>query len=248
MGLKTNAVLFLIVPWILLLACTDESQKSKPLSTRDFIMQDFFKAIRSSPDIDTTREEFILLKAYYENDTASLRKLHRETIDGLKSRNEILDSIACKAPLPLHSLGYEEAYRFRYGIAFCDTSVIITVGKSKSGITLHMILYRTNRRTEKCDVIRQFEKKLDEKTWIKLRDGVDFADFWALRATNDEFGYDGSSLHVYGYERPVSAFTGRHKGIYRWAPEETAIGILFKDVLDMSVVRVKCFRHDERYR
>lgn len=246
MGLKTNAVLFLIALWILLLACSDDSQKSKPLSTRDFIMQDFFKAIRSSPDIDTTREEFILLKAYYENDTTSLRKLQRETIDGLKSRNEVLDSLACKALLPLHSLDYEEAYRFKYRVSFCDTSVIITVGKSKSNITLHMVLYKRNSRAEKCDIIRKFEKKLDEKAWTKLRDGIDFADFWGLRATNDELGFDGSSLRVYGYES-VSALIGKHKGIYRWAPEEKAIGILFKDVLDMSGVRVKCFRHDERY-
>jgi hypothetical protein len=52
---------------------------------------------------------------------------------------------------------------------------------------------------------------------------------------------DGSSLRVSGYERPIKAFHGRYKAIYRWSGEQMAIGEVFKKVLDMSGGKVSCF-------
>jgi hypothetical protein len=227
----------------LLIACKDKTAKNSSAQDRDSLMTKYFQVIDSLPYADTLDQDFKLLKAYHTGDTLFLRKKYDEIAGLLKYRNEMLESHICQEPAALNTLNYEEAYRFSYGAAFCDKSANLTIGKSGDSITLDLYLFELNENQTECKTIQHTIQLVDKKMWDTLINGIEHADFWGLREDNGRHGMDGSSLTVTGYERPINAFEGRYKKIYRWAAEEMTIGILFKKILDLSNTKVDCFHY-----
>jgi hypothetical protein len=146
----------------------------------------------------------------------------------------MLESRICEQPPPINTLNFKEAYRFSYDAAFCNRSVSLTIGKKPDTVTLDTYLYEVNDTETECKTISHTTKQLSEQVWDKFISSIDYADFWGLKEDNGRHGMDGSSLRVTGNERPINAFQGRYKAIYRWAAEQTAIGELFKKLLDQS--------------
>jgi hypothetical protein len=227
----------------LLIACNDRTSRHSFVQERDSIMTKYFQVIDSLPYSDTLDQDFKLLKAYHTNDTTYLKNAYNDIAKLLKYRNEMFETHICEEPAALNTLNYEEAYRFSYGAAFCDKSVFMTIGKSSDSITLDLYLYELNDKQTECKIINHTTKPLDTKTWDILIYGIDQSDFWGLKEDNGRHGMDGSGLTLTGYERPINAFEGRYKKIYRWAAEEMAIGILFKRLLDLSGTKVDCFHY-----
>ena len=227
----------------LLIACNDKIDRHSAAQDRDSIMTKYFQVIDSIPYVDTLNEDFKLLKAYHTSDTAFLKKTYDDVAELMKYRTEMLESHICEEPAALNTLNYEEAYRFGYGAAFCNKSANLTIGKSGNSITLELFLYELNDNQTECKTIQHTTHLVDKKIWDTLIGGIERADFWGLKEDNGRHGMDGSALHVTGYERPIKAFEGRYKTIYRWAAEEMSIGILFKKLLDLSGTKVECFHY-----
>jgi hypothetical protein len=186
-------------------------------------------------------ETFRLLKAYHDNDMNYLAYRYSEVADLLKLRKEIIKSHGCEEPIPVYKLNFEEVYRFHYGAAFCDKAVILTIGRIKDSITLELYLFEKKYGETECKTIRHEIRPLDKQVWDVLMEGIHFSDFWGLQEDNGQEGYDGSTLSITGFERPIKAFKGRYKIVHRWAAENTAIGKLFKRLLDLSGNKVDCF-------
>jgi hypothetical protein len=226
-----------------MLSCTNAQQPSLH-TTRDSIMRDYFTVVDSIPYFDTLKEDFKLLKAYHKNDISYLRDSYNDLLGSLRSWDDFDTTTDCNIPIAIHLLHYEEAYRFSYKAAFCDTLMIMTIGKQKSEIVAEIMLYATDMLTNRCEIVKQLHKKMNQQAWEKLIKGIRYADFWGLKTYNDVDGFDGSSLYVFGFKSGINAFKERHKVIYRWTAERTAIGTVFKDMLDESGINVSCFRYN----
>ena len=207
------------------------------------MMAKYFKAIDSLPYFDTLNRDFKLLKSYHNGDTAVLRKAYEEVAEIMKYRNQMLESHICTDPPSLNTLNYEEAYRFSYGASFCNKTANLTIGKLKDSITLELFIYELNDKQTECKTIQHTICLMDTKLWDTLISGIYQSDFWGMKEDNGRHGMDGSGLTVTGYERPINAFEGRYKKIYRWTAEKMAIGILFKKLLDISSTKVDCFHY-----
>lgn len=227
----------------LLFACNDKTIKHSAMLDRDSIMTKYFQVIDSLPYFDTLDLKFKLLKAYHKNDTTYLRKSYDEIANLLKYRKDIIESHFCEEPALLNALNYEESYRFSYGASFCDKAVNITIGKSGDSIMLDLYLIEYSDKQTKCKTIKHTTQLANKQIWDTLVKGIEQADFWGLKEDNGRHGMDGSGLRVTGYERPINAFEGRYKTIYRWAAEEMTIGVLFKKLLYLSGTKVDCFHY-----
>lgn len=235
--------LFILLILTFILGCTDTQKKANLTEDRDSIMSKYFQALDSLPYSDTLDLKLKLLKAYHDNDTHYLKKQYSEIAELLKSRKQITELHTCEEPLPINKLNFEESYRFNYGVAFCDKAVTMTIGKLKDAITLDFYLYEVNNGQTECKTISHTTQQVDNKVWEELIKGIALSDFWGLKEDNGRYGFDGSSLRVVGYERPINAFQGRYKTIYRWAAEDMAIGHLFKRLFDLSGNKVDCFHY-----
>ena len=207
-------------------------------------MHDYFIAVDSFPRFDTLTEDFQLLKAYYRKDTSYLRRSYNDLIRHLRSWDGFDSTPGCEVPSPIHLLSYEKSFRFSYGAAFCDTSMIMTIGKQKSEIIAETLLYTFDISRTRCVTVKKVRKRLEQQAWDKLQKGIRYADFWGLKGDNDMRGCDGSGLYVLAFEKSVNAFRGRYKVIYRWAAERTAIGTVFKDMMDETGTNVSCFHYN----
>ncbi len=235
--------LFILLLLTFILGCKNTAKKANLTEDRDSIMSKYFQALDSLPYSDTLDVKLKLLKAYHNNDTYYLKKQYSEIAELLNYRKQITELHTCEEPLPINKLNFEESYRFNYGAAFCDKAVTMTIGKLKDAITLDVYLYEVNNGQTECKTISHTTKQVDNKVWEELIKGIAFSDFWGLKEDNGRYGFDGSSLRVVGYERPINAFQGRYKTIYRWAAEDMAIGQLFKRLLDLSGNKVDCFHY-----
>lgn len=210
--------------------------------SRDSIMKKYFLLVDSLPYFDTLDLKFKLLKAYNENDTGYLKRSYGDLVELSKFKKEMSESNICEEPAPLNTPGYEESYRFIYGVAFCDKWVNITIGKNIDSATVELYLYEYIDKETRCKTIKHIKKRINDRDWKNFITDISYADFWGLKEDNGIHGFDGSSLDVTGFEKPRKAFKGNYKRIYRWAAEETAIGTSFKHLLNLSGVSVDCFR------
>lgn len=238
----TRTISFFLL--VLIISCDYKRESYSPVQNRDSIMTKYFQAVDSLPYTDTLEYDFKLLKAYYKGDTAFLKISYDNITELLKHRDKMREYHICEEPPALTTLKYEEAFRFSYGAAFCNKSVNLTIGKSGDSITLDFYLYEFNYEFKECKTIQHDTRNIDKQIWDTLIRGIRQADFWGLKEDNGNHGLDGSGLLVSGYERPINAFKGRYKTIYRWAAEEMAIGVLFKTVLDLAGIKVDCFRYN----
>ena len=234
---KVLPILFLIA----LLACSREKTHQSNISYRDTIMKKYFAAIDAMTFSDTSDRDLKFVKAYYESDTAYLNQVLTNAVEMLQYKEEILINQRCENPFDLKASNYEEAYRFYYRASFCDTSVNITLGRKNDTLILEAYLFNVDNRQQACKIIKQVKKALSEEHSNKLINGLIYLDFWGMSENNGSFGFDGSSLYVTGYERQKNAFKGNYKKIYRWSSEHTALGHLFKQLIDLSDIKVKCF-------
>jgi hypothetical protein len=204
-------------------------------------MSKYFQAFDSLPYSDTSDRRFRLLRAYHRNDTSYLQESYNELEGLLKYKDEMLASHICEEPDALNRFNYKEAYRFSYGASFCDTVVNLTIGKYSDSTILELYLYEYNEKQTECRIIKHSRTLVSNDVWEVLINGVRQADFWGLDEENGRHGVDGSGLTVTGYQKPINAFKGRYKKVYRWSAEEMTIGILFKNILNISGTTVQCF-------
>ena len=103
----------------------------------------------------------------------------------------LFHSVRCASLPVVGNLGYDEAYRFEYAAAFCDTSITITIGNRKNVYVVETALYRPGRHGDTCRLLSTTRKNIEKKDWEKIIDELDHDDFWGLKAGNGRFGVDG---------------------------------------------------------
>lgn len=231
-------------PFILLVLFFIACNQQPTLQSRDLIINKYLQAMDSLPCVDTTGEDFMLLKAYHNNDTNYLKKSYAEIADILKSSSQIWKPLPCEDTIPINKKNFDEAYTFSYEAAFCPTSAIMTIGKRTDSIILDLYLYDFQDQTR--NLTSHTTKLLTKQDWEALTEGIFYCNFWGLKDFDDRHGFDGSTLYIKGYKKGINSFNDKHKTIRRWAAEEMAIGHLFKKCFDLSDTAVGCFRFPEK--
>lgn len=245
MNIPNEATSFIFTVAIMVLSsCGNKPKTSSPYSYRDSIMRDYFSLIDSLPDEDTLSRDFHLLKAYYKNDTSSLREFHTNLLNSLHYVQQRPTNERCNTSLLINVMDFPEGYRFGYSRAFCNKWVVITVSKIENGMVIQSILYEEVYETKECKILSQISKKFDNKAWDLFEQKVNYVDFWNLNVSNQS-GADGSSLTIDGYRRYGGSKDYKYKSVYRWSSEDMAVGELFKHVLDLSDIKVDCFKFEE---
>lgn len=139
----------------------------------------------------------------------------------------------------MSALAYEEAYRFCYDASFCDTIIEVTVGKAAQHFETTVRLYALDMFTGQCTLARADTKEIGQAVWADFKKDLRYYEYWGMKEINTVSGLDGSSLWIYGYQKVLRSGPA-HKGMYRWAAENTAMGHLVRKVFDFSDVHVWC--------
>lgn len=214
------------------------------LSSRDSIMNSYFQILDSLPFEDTLSLNFQLLKAYHRNDTAVLREVYLNKVNLLHSVQRIPKRHRCDTNVLVNVMDCDEGYRFSYSASFCDKFAIVTVQKVPGGMAVQSVLYQIDNETQGCTIVKQGNRRFDDKAWNSFSEELDFADFWGLKEENGVTGLDGSSLNIFGFRKSWIPQDIEYKEIRRWSPEKTAIGQAFKYILDLSDIEVECFHYE----
>ena len=204
-------------------------------------MKDYFSKIESLSISDTLDNNYLLLKAYYRNDTILLANALNELNKIIKIKKQSFSDTSIK-PRDLRTLKCEAAFQFEYSAAFCDKAINITISKSHDTVMSEVFLYQMDEFNDRR-LIEHKSERLNLDNWSALWNELFISDFWGLKMNNDRSGLDGSDLKIIGFESPVNSFNGRYKYIYRWAAEKSAIGNAFKTALEISNVNVNCFHY-----
>lgn len=139
-------------------------------------------------------------------------------------------------------MDFDEGYRFSYSASFCDKAAIVVVQKVPGGMVVESVLYQFDE-AEGCRIAKHNSKRLDEKAWFLFNEKLKFADFWGLREANDNFSVDGAYLNIFGFKKSGMPHDTEYKEVRRHSPENTAIGQVFKYMLDLSDVDADCFHY-----
>jgi hypothetical protein len=231
---------FFLLPFLVFFSCNYNDDATK-LSSRDSLIARFLTLTDSLPGIDTIDGSRRVLLAFHQNDTSYLRRVVEQVQDLMKYREEMVRNPSCAEPSGIESYNFKEAYRFEYAAAFCDQSVNFTVGERNDSFILFGYHYKLVYNLDSCLSSMKIEKMLNGKQWDTIKKSLRIADFWGLKPRNYNSGFDGSSLTVTGYQRPVNAFQGQYSKVYRRSAEETMLGELFKKILEMSGCKATCF-------
>lgn len=218
--------------------CTTSPTELPAQSPRDIIMQNYFRLLDSIAIRDTLREDYLLLKAYYKNNTPYLEEHYAELRSNLRRHSDRPPFQRCEDPQALQQLNYDEAYRFSFSAAFYDTLIDITIGEKEKEFTIDVVVSAINRTGNKCVVVERCSKQIRQWMWERVKQEIYYCDFWGMREGNDIEGLDGWSLYVYGYKKDYQT-KYRLKGIGRWSPRKTALAELYKTVLNFSELKTK---------
>lgn len=204
-------------------------------------MSNYFQILDSLPFEDTLSLNFQLLKAYHRNDTAFLREVYRNKVNRLLHVQQAPKRHRCDTAALVNIMDFDEGYRFSYSASFCDKVAIAMVQRAPQGMVVESVLYQFDE--DGCRIVKHNSKRLDDKAWHLFKGKLKFADFWGLREMNDNVGLDGSSLNIFGFKKSGMPHDTEYKEVRRWSPENTAIGQVFKHILDLSDVEADCFHY-----
>jgi hypothetical protein len=163
---------------------------------------------------DTADMNYKALRAFVQNDTASLKKLD-SFIKEKKYNRANWELWTSDIPLPqLKHLNVEEAYRFIFSVYDAPYYEAITISKKDTAFKLQYLFYQHDKDSAKFDKFKEFEKNLSKEDWNILTDKINNADFWRLGNHNDYRGKDGDDLTVIGYYK--NDYLERNHYVHRW--------------------------------
>ncbi|MEZ4845140.1 MAG: hypothetical protein R3A43_12925 [Bacteroidia bacterium] len=205
-------------------------------------MTKYFQALDSLPNNDTLNLNFKLLKAYYLSDTLLLKKECQNHLAILRRRKEIIKRNNFEFT-HINRYDYDVFFEFNYNAAFCDKAASIFIGSlNEDSLTFGVRLTGVDHYPSmKTTIIKDTIIPIDFKKWEEFMNAMGYVDFWGLNEDNGINGFDGSSLTVTGYAKPSNYNKGNYKVIYRWAAERTAMGDVFRKLLDFANLNIECF-------
>ncbi len=210
----------------------------------DSVLKNFISMVDTMPQHNKSNIEFKLLKAYSENDTNKLKKL----LENFKNEHTKLEweinLDTCLKQQVFNEIMALEKYRFNYTAAFCSYTTTATIIKYKDSIIINSIVYQFTCNNAPCKIIEQNKVIIDSTKWEKFQESLLVADFWGLRPDNGRFGFDGSTLEVYGFKEGSKSALNSDKSsfITRWAPDNSSIFNCFILLLKYSKTKKGCIR------
>jgi len=212
-------ILALTLFLFLLFSCNSNNSPRPNYATRDSLLKRHFSMVDTMPYYDTTNVDFKFLKAYSINDTTTLKELQKY-LDNINTKAQWeLDSDSCIKLKKFVDLEADEAYRFEYRAAFCQSLTTATIIKSGNLIRVNCIVYQPAFffDSTSCKLIEQKETVLDSISWDKFQSSMNACDFWGLKEDNGHHGNDGNTLKVYGYQRALQWNPERRSYVSRWS-------------------------------
>lgn len=207
-----------------LFACREIPRPKPASSLRDTVVKSYFQSVEGAGGVDTGMMNYLLLKAYVNNDTAVLRKAAEEIKKWDANRKQWEAMYNCIGQAKLQDLGADEAYRFIYSQAFCQSSLSITITRKGDSIRLNTIYYVYHWDSSACRLLQEFNKTLTTTQWSDLTAALHRADLWALNEENDLHGLDGDDLTVMGYVNGNESKRSRYTRVHRWLPSRSPLG------------------------
>jgi len=235
---------------ILLLAlasCKQPEHRTEVLSLRDSILRQHLSLTDSVDFYDTSNLDYKLLKAYFKNDTASLKEINAAMNRFAKTTlSSGLDS--CIFPKIISNLKADEAYRFIHSQPFCYFGLSVTISRFGDSVCLQYVDFilpnydgipreitfkngKQYKQEQNCIVIKQTQKILNLNAWKELESAILAADYWGLKHTSPRLLFDPSFWQIDGYTKEARLATGQHfQSVIRDSPSMEAfknLGRLF---------------------
>ncbi len=230
---------------LLLLGCNSKSEeppRTVVSDSRDTIAKNLLLKYDSLSDINrTTDDKAALLKAYLENDTGYLQEVNDRMRNELFMGNFYIRLHKCVDSKNITDLNYEEAYRFEYKRAFCPIITFLTIGRTELIYELDAVSVEYDYRDSICEEKSRHTITLTKKQWNDFKNELDSVDFWGLKYRNGKEGTDGSSLYITEIHHNT-----KMNSIYRWSPENLAIGKVFFNLYKTSGIYVDCYLFEYR--
>lgn len=238
---------FVFILLLCSLSACSRPQSPTAAETCDTIMKNYFRVMDTMEQYFLTNEERQLMRAYYKKDTQYLLK-HAKRITEMFDRRKNRFKISYSAlPKDLKRAGYDAAFRFEYGSAFCNQELNYTIAKKGDSTIVEVYLYEhpieeMNDTILNYSVVQYIVKRTNHELWDSVSNEMQKLDFWGMLNENDRSGMDGSGLWVAGYIslRQYTANGYHYKNIYRWAAEHTYLGELFIKLVRESLLKDNC--------
>jgi hypothetical protein len=208
----------------LLFSCRETPQPKPAPALRDTVVKSYFQSVEGAGGVDTGMMNYLLLKAYVNNDTAVLRKAAEEIKKWDANRKQWESMYNCIGQPKLQDLGADEVYRFIYSQAFCQSGLSITITRKGDSIRLNTIWYIYHWDSSACRLLQESNKTLTTTQWSDLTSALHHADLWALNEENDLHGLDGDDLTVMGYVNDKESKRPRYTRVHRWRPSVSPLG------------------------
>ncbi len=234
---RTPRYLILILLIISLFSCTEESSNAKT-ALKDSVLKTHLLEVDSLDFYDTTDINYKLIKAYYNNDTLSLKKIAESIYSNKRFKKQWEFSDSCVHLTKLKDSKADSIYRFIYSQAFSPYETNLTVSKTGDTARIHLVVYQTSRDTIPCEIIDEFDKILSIKEWNEFDASLSSADFWGLKDDNGIHGVDGSDLTIYAFIKGDNSnwHPRKTQKVTRWSPYNLPINdcyeLLFKFIAD----------------
>ncbi len=181
---------------------------------RDSTLKNFLLLVDSSGRFDTSDISFKALRAYYYNDTTSLKELENYVKQQRVDRPN-WNLWQSDIPLPkLNQLNVDVAFRFVFSVYDAPTYEVITITQKDTTHKLHYLRYYHNTDSGRFNKGKEFEKTISDKDWEEVLNKLYYGDFWGLKSDKDNRGRDGNDLTVIGYQKFDTE--ERNHYVHRW--------------------------------
>ena len=185
-------------------SCISKDKPSDKHSLRDSLLKQYFNYSDSFINrdntvlaFDSTEYNYVLLKAYYRNDTNYLKWFLKKMTDDAKERTALKYN---QYPI-LTKLFAEEAYQFNYGESFCQYGYNLTISQKNKIFVLHSVVAELNVDSSEFIIIKEHNRYLTEKNWDEFIEAIQYSDFWESKPYKEQLGFDGDFLSVAGVIR-----------------------------------------------
>jgi len=208
--------LLLLFVTVLVVACN--SNKLPRYSYKDSVIQEYFR-YHDSLGIDTSEDNYKMLKAYLGDSTQFFKELQRREVikKQINHGRQAEDSFVHQAKLA--DMDIDEGFRFIYGRAFSRVQHYLTLTKKRDSIKLYYVEYgRLSDTLNVKQIFKDYKKILTPAKWDDFKYALDNADLWGLKEDNGVHGLDGDYVMVYGYKKAgTDNDSPKYTFVYRWS-------------------------------
>jgi hypothetical protein len=193
-------LIFCITISFLIFSCSTKSNRNMKMAYKDSVLKQYIDHASLLPYSDESNYDYQILKAYYANDTAFLKRTSNEiAVSELKKGDGFPDS--CRRHPIIEQLKADYAFQFTYEQSFCNLLYCFTITKNSDTIALQSVIYQYDDKMKSCKAAKDNSIKLTQDNWEQFINLIEYADFWGLNQSQPIHCCDGDFLTIKGIER-----------------------------------------------